>query len=644
MQARAAERDVEEMSFKDIALALAKRDIPVIPVQPFGKDTYLPGGEERGSLLLKNILAWDAENPDYNVGCLGTAYGVTILDCDVPGLMTRIEQETGQKCPATFTVKSAGKGCAHFYFRQTDASRRLGNKKGDGLFDLRGNNHYVVGPGSALKLSDGTIRKYSIWRDAPIAEFPEWLEEWILANSSSAKGGATGDVDQDSYRRLRKSYLENLNPQDMLGLPDLTIESLHPTLHSLACLLHDGHRTEDDVAEILEKLAGEYGHRQLRGRGEIESIAQHAFKKAPTEFTLPEGHPELTGFSDGLVVFATEALLKEHLKERLYAEYTAPAETEEALDIKTAEWFFDADAFLGERLPPRRALASDNNGTPLLFEKSLNQIFAFRGQGKTMFTHGLINILIHGGEFLRYKSDGGCSVLIADGELPDIQLQERVKRLIGPTAGKLKLMSPDRMPGHTFPKLSDPAWQEEFLKRTEILKPDIIVFDTLTACFRFDTNDPDVWLQVNQFFIALRIKGYCVIVVHHAGKSGTQRGRTDGDDNLDLSIKLEAPKGWGPGDGLELAVSYEKVRAGGNLPGFQAAYNNEANSWDIVASEDDNEAVKMLIAGKSVRSIASALDISKSSIWRLKKQAEKNGVKFPPPRAAKRKKDEEDED
>ena len=222
------------MSFKDLALSLAARGIPVIPVQPLSKETYLPGGEERGSTDPQQIAGWDAENPDYNVGCLGTPNGVTILDCDVPGLMTRIEQETGQKFPATFTVKSGGKQCAHLYFRQTDASRRLGNKKGDGLFDLRGSNHYVVGPGSKLKvkntsLSSGNSDKsdayitteYKIWRDAPIADFPDWLEPWILQNSSSRKGAETGEVDTDSYIKLRNRYKENLNPEDMFGLDGL---------------------------------------------------------------------------------------------------------------------------------------------------------------------------------------------------------------------------------------------------------------------------------------------------------------------------------------------------------------------------------------------------------------------------------------
>lgn len=323
------------MSFKDLALPLAARGVPVIPVQPLGKETYLPGGEERGTLDPRRIALWDQENPAYNVGSLGTTAGVAIFDCDEPGLIERIQKETGKKFPRTLAVKAINGG-GHLYFKQTAASRRVANKAGEGVFELRGNNLYVVGPGSRAPNDGGVISEYRIVCDAPIAEFPEWLEKWILDNSSSKKGAATGDVDADSYRRLRKSYLENLNPQDMFGLPDLTIESLHPTLHSLACLLHDGHRTEDDVAEILEKLAVEYGHRELRGRGEIESIAQHAFKKAPTEFTLPEGHPGLTGWSDGLVVFATEEALRDHLKNSWRALFHTRHEAETAPPITFA--------------------------------------------------------------------------------------------------------------------------------------------------------------------------------------------------------------------------------------------------------------------------------------------------------------------
>src|SRR5262249_56177857 len=104
--------------------------------------------------------------------------------------------------------------------------------------------------------------------------------------------------------------------------------------------------------------------------------------------------------------------------------------------------------------------------------------------------------------------------------------------------------------------------------------------DTLTRCFKFDTNDADTWLIVNDFLIELRSRGYCVVVVQHAGKNGTQRGLTVGDDHLDVSVKLEAPYGWASGDGLAFKWSYEKVRHGGRLREFECQYLPELKRWE----------------------------------------------------------------
>ena len=322
------------MSFKDLALPLVARGIHVIPVLPFSKETRLPGGEERGTLDPAQIAVWDRECPESNVGCLGTTNGVAIFDCDEPGLIERIQKETGKKVPRTFAVKALNGG-GHLYFQQTDASRRVANKVGEAVFELRSSNLYVVGPGSKARNDGGAIGEYRVVCDAPIAPFPDFLGDWITANSSSKSSVAVGEVDTDSYRRLRKSYLENLNPADMMGLKDLTISSLHPTLHSLACLLHDGDRDADKIADILTDIAESYGHRGTRGPGEIAGIVENALLKAPTQFTLPEGHPDLAGFTSGTRIFSTEdlqkAYVKERVKERLYEEY-ATSETEEAPD------------------------------------------------------------------------------------------------------------------------------------------------------------------------------------------------------------------------------------------------------------------------------------------------------------------------
>ena len=169
------------MTFRKIALPLIRRGIPVIPVQPGEKRCVLPQWQGLASTIPSQIEFWNQENPEYNVGCVAQPEGIVILDCDVKGLHKRIVQETGQDFPETLIVRSAGKGCLHFYFKQTDRSRELGNRAKAETFDLQSKNKYVVGPGSVLA---ETGKTYEIVQDAEIADFHDWLGEWIEKEAS----------------------------------------------------------------------------------------------------------------------------------------------------------------------------------------------------------------------------------------------------------------------------------------------------------------------------------------------------------------------------------------------------------------------------------------------------------------------------
>ncbi len=213
------------------------------------------------------------------------------------------------------------------------------------------------------------------------------------------------------------------------------------------------------------------------------------------------------------------------------------------LDQTDSEWFTSGEDFVTRELEPRAVYLSDKEtGATVFYQASLNQIFATRGQGKSIVTNALLKCLIGGKDFLRLTSPGALNVLLVAGELPSIQLQERLKQF-GET-GQLTILSPYLMSEpKEFPNLSQARDQQKFLDRIAELDVQVIIFDTLTRCFRFDTNDSDAWLKVNDFLTDLRSQGYCVLIVHHEGKNGTQRGRTDGDDNLDVSIQLEKPYG-----------------------------------------------------------------------------------------------------
>jgi len=175
-------------TFLEIATPLIQRGIPVIPVQPNEKRCLLPEWQMKATTDIEQIKLWQTENPQFNVGCVGKPDGFVMLDCDVVKLREQIEKETRQKFPLTLIVRSAGKGAEHIYFRQTDKSRGLGNRSSAGLFDLQSVDKYVVGPGSTL--SNGNT--YEIVDDSPIADFPDWLAEWIERNSDMTKGLSGG--------------------------------------------------------------------------------------------------------------------------------------------------------------------------------------------------------------------------------------------------------------------------------------------------------------------------------------------------------------------------------------------------------------------------------------------------------------------
>ena len=292
---------------------------------------------------------------------------------------------------------------------------------------------------------------------------------------------------------------------------------------------------------------------------------------------------------------------------------------EDFVEESESKWFVSGEDFIAKELEPRGVYLSDKEtGAVVLYQASINQIFATRGLGKSIVTNALLRCLVGGEDFLRLQSKGGHSVLLVDAELPPIQLQERLKEF-GQGEG-LTILSPYLMANpKEFPNLSEPGDQDRFLDRLEEEDVQIVIFDTLTRCFRFDTNDPDAWLRVNDFLTDLRGMGYCVLLIHHAGKNNTQRGRTDGDDNLDVSIQLDKRYGWQPGDGLQFKWTYSKVRHGGHLPDFEAVYATglKGGQWELVEDERRAKVLALHKEGKSSRAIATQLELSQSTVSRM---------------------------
>ena len=123
-----------------------------------------------------------------------------------------------------------------------------------------------------------------------------------------------------------------------------------------------------------------------------------------------------------------------------------------------------------------------------------------------------------------------------------------------------------------------------------------------------------------------------VLIVHHAGKGGEQRGTSRREDVLDTSISLRRPSDYIPTEGARFEVHFEKARCihGDRAKPFEARLEIRDNStlWTIREIEDVNLArVKALLDDElSIRDIADETGLSKSTVHRLKKQIEAAAV------------------
>jgi putative DNA primase/helicase len=123
--------------------------------------------------------------------------------------------------------------------------------------------------------------------------------------------------------------------------------------------------------------------------------------------------------------------------------------------------------------------------------------------------------------------------------------------------------------------------------------------------------------------LKLRRRNISAMIIHHANKSGDQRGTSRREDVLDTVICLRRPSDYEPTEGARFEVHIEKSRgvAGDALKPFEAKFEVRENAavWTTRELEDVRLAqVKLLTEdGLSLREIADATGIPKTTVARL---------------------------
>lgn len=288
---------------------------------------------------------------------------------------------------------------------------------------------------------------------------------------------------------------------------------------------------------------------------------------------------------------------------------------------------FDLPEFKVAVIAEREALLVAADGTAILTQQFIAQLFAYRGVGKTMVALALAGALAAGDKFLGWRAPRRVKCLYVEGELPDRQVQDRVKLLV-PTdthSGFFRIVTRDAQP-NGIRSISTPEGRkaiEDALGDAEVL-----LLDSISTLANMGTNDEDNWLELNEWFRDLRSKyKLCLVFLHHAGKGGLQRGHSKSEDPLDLSIKLSRPDDYLMTDGLRCVLEFDKCRGQSGLAFEDLEFALRNGVWTYERKQTAlREAVLKMHAenpGWKSRRIAKELGCGHSIVARYLKEAKK---------------------
>lgn len=289
--------------------------------------------------------------------------------------------------------------------------------------------------------------------------------------------------------------------------------------------------------------------------------------------------------------------------------------------------------FLETDLPPRRWLVE-----PLIQERDITMLHAWRGVGKTHFVTYLAWAVASGAPFLRYEVPEPVGVLLVDGEMPREDLQSRFRACsrsygIDPQV-PLRLLCADALPDG-IPSLSTSKGQELVEAELDAF-PDVrlLILDSISTLCNGSgpENEAESWTEMQKWLLKLRRRGVSPLIVHHDGKGGAQRGTSKREDIVSQSIHLKRPEGYNASQGARFEVILEKARGiyGADAEPFEVQLVTEADGrmrWEVKDPEAGSYAklLDRLRNGVPMRDAIVDLGISRPTAYRRRKQWQEEG-------------------
>jgi hypothetical protein len=341
--------------------------------------------------------------------------------------------------------------------------------------------------------------------------------------------------------------------------------------------------------------------------------------KDSTDFIEATGDPaaaaeKLGELYEGVAEWATEA----------------GQESSPEADVATDEnpWsraVIDFDTLRKIKLPERRTFLY-----PWLTEQSMTLAYSWRGTGKSFFVLGIIGAVTKGESFGPWEAVEPVPCLYLDAEMPAGMLQERAEEMGigGPeTKAPARLISMNYALDLGLPRknLLDAEWRGQLSQILIAGGYKLFFVDNIASLTpEIEENAKQAWDVINQWALELRFRGVSTVLLHHAGKSGTQRGTSGREDNVDTSILLKRPADYEVTDGCRFVCSFEKDRCteGRNLLA-EYEFQYHAGVWTFANSKTKNrdQVLNLLDKGKSQKEVGEELQLSKGRVSQIRREA-----------------------
>lgn len=267
-------------------------------------------------------------------------------------------------------------------------------------------------------------------------------------------------------------------------------------------------------------------------------------------------------------------------------------------------------------------------------------VYARPGVGKSYFCLWLAAALAGDCDFLKWQSAGLASVLYVDGEMGLRELQERYTELCKNHPSEMSKQNVTFLCPESFPNLIAPFINERQGQKFYsglMTGRDVLILDNYCSLTRAGKNESDLqtWSDVQPWLTQLRAFGKCVILVHHAGKSGDQLGTSTKEFALDWCLNFYKPADYEDDQGARFNIRFTKGRfRGDEKEGFTAWYQtfNGVTEWTWRGAKESRrgQIEEMKAVGMNDHDIAHALGISLFSVKKTLKEIADAAEQQPP--------------